>query len=97
MRVPRIGAVEEGDVMAITPSKRHMSVRWQERSTDLVERYEMSLRGASGVVLRQQIDGGGYSAYMGCEGRQQWAEQLFGNVQDAQAWCERELVARTSK
>jgi hypothetical protein len=60
-----------------------------------VERYELSIRGAHGVVIRQRSDAGGYSACFGCEGRQQWAEQLFGDLQDAQFWCESELVART--
>jgi hypothetical protein len=59
-----------------------------------VECYEMSLRGARGIAVRQHESG--YSAYVGYEGRQRWAGQLFGDVQDAQAWCERELVARTS-
>jgi hypothetical protein len=47
-------------------------------------------------VIRQRSDPGGYSAFVGCAGRQQWAEQLFGDLQDAQAWCEHALVARTS-
>jgi hypothetical protein len=73
-----------------------MSGQWHERSTDVAERYEMSLRGACGVVARQRADAGGYSACLDYEGRQCWAEQLFGDVQDAQAWCEAKLVARTS-
>jgi len=78
------------------PNEWRIRGHWQEHSTDLVERHQMSLRGAQGIVVRQRCDGGGYSAYVGYEGRQQWARQLFGDVQDAQAWCEVELVARTS-
>jgi hypothetical protein len=91
-----IGAVEEGEVVGLALDEREISGQWHERSTDLVERYEMSLRGAFGIVVRQHADGGGYSAYLSYEGRQQWAGQLFGDIQDAQAWCEVELVARTS-
>jgi hypothetical protein len=90
------GAAAEAEMVSIAPNKRQVSPRWQECSTALMERYEMSLRGAHGTVLRHHIDRGGYSAYMGYEGRQQWASQLFGDVQDAQAWCEVELVQRTS-
>lgn len=96
MRAAMIGAVEEGKMMGIASVERHMSARWHRRSTDLLERYEMSLRGARGTVVRQHADGGGYSAYLGYEGRQQWAEQLFDDVEDAQAWCEVVLVERTS-
>jgi hypothetical protein len=77
-------------------NERQLSDRWRNCSTDLTERYEMSLRGALGVVVRQRNDGVGYSAYTGHAGRQQWAEQLFDDMQDAQAWCEQALVARTS-
>jgi hypothetical protein len=90
------GAVAEAEMVGVVPKKRQMSPRWHECSTDLMERYEMSLRGAQGTVVRQQTDSGGYSAYIGYEGRQQWASQLFGDVRDAKAWCEVELVQRTS-
>lgn len=83
-------------MVGVDPRGRLLSVRWHERSTELVERYEMSLRGAYGIVVRQRTVGGGYSAYLGYEGRQQWASQLFGDIEDAQVWCELELVTRTS-
>lgn len=78
------------------PRERLMRNQWRETSTDLVERYEMSLRDARGIVVRQRADQAEYAAYVGCAGRQQWAEQLFGDLQAAQAWCEHELVSRTS-
>jgi hypothetical protein len=84
------------DDTGVSMSERPMSDRWHDSSTDRVERYEMTLRGARGVVVRAHDDGGGYSAYVGDAGRQQWAGHRFGAVQDAQAWCERALVARTS-
>jgi hypothetical protein len=84
-----------GEVVVSAPRERRKLRQWHESSTDLVERYELSLRGARGIVIRQRSDGGGYSACVGYEGRQQWARQLFGDVQAAQAWCESELVART--
>jgi hypothetical protein len=93
---PIIGAVAKGAVVDHDPNEWRIRGHWQERSTDLVERYEMRLRGAQGMVVRQRSDSGDYSAYLGYEGRQQWAEQLFGNVEDAQAWCEVELVQRTT-
>ena len=77
-------------------NERQLSDRWHDTSTNLAEHYEMSLRGARGVVVRQRNDVVGYSAYTGYAGRQQWAEQLFDDMQDAQIWCERALVARTS-
>jgi hypothetical protein len=88
--------MEEDTVAGHDPNEWRIRGQWQERSTDLVEQYEMSLRGARGIVIRQRSEGGAYSAYVHYEGRQQWARQLFGNLQDAQAWCEVELVARTS-
>jgi len=88
--------VAKDAVVGRVPGERRISGQWHERSTDLVERYEMSLRGARGVVVRQRSAGGGYSAYVSCEGRQQWAEQLFGDIQDAKVWCEHALVTRTS-
>ena len=78
------------------PPEWQMREQWHDRSTDQVERYEMSLRDAWGIVVRQRSDGGGYSACVGCEGRQQWAEQLFGDLQSAQDWCEHALVMRTN-
>ena len=75
--------------------ERRMSNQWRDCSTTLVERYEMSLRDAHGVVVRRRADWGGYSACIACAGRQQWAERQFDAVQDAQAWCEHALVART--
>lgn len=85
-------------VVGLVPNKQRISDQWRERSTALVERYELSLRGARGIVMRQRVDGngGGYSALMGYEGRQEWAGQLFSAVEDAQIWCEIELVTRTS-
>ena len=91
-----IGTVAEGVMVGHDANEWRIRGHWQERSTDLVERYEMRLRGALGIVVRQRSDGGGYSACVGYEGRQQWATQQFGDVQDAQAWCEVELVARTT-
>jgi len=76
--------------------ERQLRDRWHDSSTNLVERYEMSLRGARGVVVRQRNNVVGYSAYTGYAGRQQWAEQLFDDMQNTQAWCARALVARTS-
>jgi len=73
-----------------------MSGQWRETSTDLLERYEMSLRDADGIVVRRSAERTGYSACVSCAGRQQWAERQFDAVQDAQAWCEHALVARTS-
>lgn len=73
-----------------------MRNQWHETSTDLVERYEMALRDAYGIVVRRRSDQGEYSAYVGCAGRQQWAERSFDKLQDAQSWCEHELVSRTS-
>jgi hypothetical protein len=73
-----------------------MSGQWRETSTDLLERYEMSLRDAQGVVVRRRAGRATYSACVRCAGRQQWAERQFEAVQDAQAWCEHALVARTS-
>jgi len=73
-----------------------MSGQWRETSTDLLERYEMSLRDADGIVVRRRAERAGYSACVSCAGRQQWAERQFDAVQDAQAWCEHALVARTS-
>lgn len=73
-----------------------MSNQWHDCSTSLVERYEMSLRDARGLVVRLRADRDGYSACVTCAGRQQWAERQFADVQDAQAWCEFALVARTS-
>jgi hypothetical protein len=81
--------------MGGAPRKQRRSGQWHDSSTDLVERYELLIRGARGIVIRQRSDAGGYSACVGCAGRQQWARRLFGNVQEAQAWCEGELVART--
>ena len=75
--------------------EQRRSGQWLNSSTDLLERYELSLRDARGIVIRQRSDAGGYSACVGCAGRQQWAGRLFGDLQDAQAWCESELVART--
>ena len=79
----------------VAPRERRSGRQWRDSSTDLVERYELSIRGACGIVIRQHSDAGAYSACVGCEGRQQWAERPFGDVQDAQAWCESALVART--
>jgi hypothetical protein len=76
-------------------NEQRRSGEWHNSSTNLLERYELSLRDARGIVIRQRSDGSGYSACVGCAGRQQWAGRLFGDVQDAQAWCESELVART--
>jgi hypothetical protein len=75
--------------------EQRRSGQWHNSSTDLLERYELSLRDARGIVIRQRSDVGGYSACVGCAGRQQWAGRLFGDLQDAQDWCESELVART--
>ena len=82
-------------VVGDAPLEQRRSSQWYDSSTDLLERYELSIRDARGIVIRQRSDAAGYSACVGCEGRQQWAGRLFGNLQDAQAWCERKLVART--
>jgi hypothetical protein len=79
----------------VAPREQRRSGQWRDSSTDLLERYELSLRDARGIVIRQRSDAGSYSAYVGCAGRQQWAGQVFGDLQDAQAWCEQALVART--
>jgi hypothetical protein len=79
----------------VAPREQRRSGQWYDSSTNLVERYELSIRAARGIVIQQRSDAVGYSACVSCEGRQQWAQQPFIDVQDAQAWCERELVART--
>src|SRR5512145_2692439 len=56
---------------------RWLCDQWHASSTGNVERYEMVLRDAHGGVVRLYVDGAGYSAYIGCEGRQQWAKQQF--------------------
>jgi hypothetical protein len=81
--------------MGSAPFEQRRSGQWYDSSTNLLERYELSLRDARGIVIRQRSDAGGYSACVGCAGRQQWARRLFDDLQDAQAWCERKLVART--
>ena len=91
-----IGALEDGQAMRSAPRERQMRNQWRETSTNLLERYEMSLRDAHGIVVRRRADRGSYSACVTCAGRQQWAERQFDAVQDAQAWCEHALVARTS-
>ena len=91
----KIGAVEQVAVMGGMPFEQRRSGQWHDSSTNLLERYELSLRDAHGIVIRQRSDAGDYSACVGCAGRQQWAGRLFGDLQDAQAWCERELVVRT--
>jgi len=91
-----IGALAAGPREGRAPRERQMSGQWRETSTDLLERYEMSLRDAQGIVVRRRADCGGYSACVSCAGRQQWAERQFDDIQDAQAWCEHALVARTS-
>ena len=96
MPAAMIGAMEDGPVVGSAPRERQMRNQWGETSTDLVERYEMSLRDARGIVVRRRADRAGYSACVNCAGRQQWAERQFDGVPDAQAWCEHELVARTS-
>ena len=82
--------------MTSAPRKRQMGSQWRETSTNLVERYEMVLRDARGIVVRRRSDRGDYSACVDCAGRQQWAERQFADIEDAQAWCEQALVARTS-
>lgn len=82
--------------MSGAPPEWQMHDQWQDRSTDRVERYEVSLRDAWGIVVRHRSDGESYSACVGCAGRQQWAEQLFSDVQGAQDWCEHALVVRTN-
>jgi|SwirhirootsSR2_FD_contig_41_9221086_length_786_multi_2_in_0_out_0_2 hypothetical protein len=82
--------------MGSAPPEGKIRDQWRDHSTDSLERYMMSLRDACGFVIRKRSAGAGYSAYVGCEGRQQWAEQLFGNFQDAQTWCEGALVMRTN-
>jgi hypothetical protein len=91
-----IGAPAAGQSESRAPRERRMSGQWRETSTELLERYEMSLRDARGIVVRQRADRDGYSACVSCAGRQQWAERQFDDIQDAQAWCEHALVARTS-
>jgi hypothetical protein len=91
-----IGALAASQSESRALRERRMSGQWRETSTDLLERYEMSLRDAHGIVARRRTDRGGYSACVACAGRQQWAERQFEGIQDAQAWCEHALVARTS-
>jgi hypothetical protein len=93
---PIIGAMDEDPPVGSAPRERQMRNQWRETSTKLLERYEMSLRDAHGIVVRRRTDRGSYSACVTCAGRQQWAERQFDAVQDAQAWCEHALVARTS-
>ncbi len=78
------------------PPDRRFHGQWRDTSTALLERYEMSLRDARGIVVRRRADQANYSAYIGCAGRQQWAKHVFVTLRDAQSWCEHALVSRTS-
>ncbi len=91
-----IGALAAGQGAGRAPREQRMSSQWRDTSTTLLERYEMSLRDARGIVVRRRAGRASYSACVSCAGRQQWADHQFDAVQDAQAWCEHELVMRTS-
>jgi hypothetical protein len=73
------------------------STDWHDSSDDLMVCYELKRGIARGRVWRARNNTAGYSAQIMDERGQPPARELFRTPNEAKAWCERELAARTAQ